>query len=355
MEYISLADVVSKLVGTAAIIGVLVLGQGALVVAAMGLTLAVTGLAIQTYYLHRLYPLHLRLDWPQLIRMVRAGLPYLLSGLVLALYVESDTLIISLLVNETEVGWYGTAVRLLGTLAFVPTILMTAIFPAMVRLQEQDRGALVQLMRRSVFWLLTVSIPLGLGTMVIAEPLVQLLYGPSFAGTAPVLVMFGVGLLFTYQNTLAGQYLIAVDRQNTWTAVMVVVTAIKLGLNLVLIPWFDHRFGNGALGAASGLLLAEAAMTIIGLALLPKGMLGRSTVWVWLRLLLAGLGMMAAVMPLRHTFILVPLAAGGVTYLGLLWVLRVMPEQDWRMMKTLGKTFWLRLGRMVPKPVQAGG
>jgi O-antigen/teichoic acid export membrane protein len=258
-------------------------------------------------------------------------------------------------VDETQLGWYGAALRLFGTFVFLPSIVTTALFPAITRLHQQEPGALVPLMRRSAFWLLAVSLPIGLGTAIIADPLVRLLYGPGFMGTVPVLVALSVTLVFTYQNMLVGQYLIAVDRQNTWTIVMLFSTLAKFVLNLIFIPWAARLFGNGAVGAASGLLLAEMAMTVIGFIMLPKGVIGRDAALILPRLLLAGLGMVAVVAPLRHTFILVPLAAGGLTYIGLLWALRVIPKQDWQMMIALAKSFWLRVSRSVPARSQASG
>jgi hypothetical protein len=52
--------------------------------------------------------------------------------------------------------------------------------------------------------------------------------------------------------------------------IMGVALVSKVAVAAVLIPLFDHKFGNPALGAAVGLSLVEFSMTAAGLAFAPR-------------------------------------------------------------------------------------
>ncbi|MBK9055149.1 MAG: polysaccharide biosynthesis C-terminal domain-containing protein [Chloroflexi bacterium] len=143
-----------------------------------------------------------------------------------------------------------------------------------------------------------LGVPIGLGLIVIANGLVVLLlFGAEFANSGLVLAVFGLVLILTYQNMLLGQFLVSTDRQNRWTAVMVVATIATIPLDLLLIPWCVARFGNGALGGAIAFVVTEAGMMLAGLWLLPAGALTRRNAAQAVRVLLAGLIMLAVTWP----------------------------------------------------------
>ncbi|MCA9970942.1 MAG: polysaccharide biosynthesis C-terminal domain-containing protein, partial [Anaerolineales bacterium] len=146
---------------------------------------------------------------------------------------------------------------------------------------------------------------------------------------------------------LLGQFLVSTDRQSRWTVVMVAATLATIPLDLLLIPWCVARFGNGALGGALAFVVTEAGMTLAGIALLPHGALTRANAWRALRVLLAGLLMLAAAWPLRHAFVALPILAGAVVYPVALWLLRAVDPADARLLLDMAQTV---LGRFRRRP-----
>jgi O-antigen/teichoic acid export membrane protein len=346
MEYISLGLIVGKLFNTVASIILLLMGYGVLVIAAVTIGSALLNLVIQLFSMRRLhsgqYHWHvtdlLRFDRQLAASMLRASLPYLFSGIFLVVYMQIDVVIISLLVNEETVGWYGAADHLFGTFLFIPAVFMKAVFPALSRLYTNDPDALPRLMQRSFNLLLLLSVPIGLGLLVLANPIVLLLFGRDFAGSGPVLAIFGLVLILTYQNILLGKFLISIDRQNAWTAVMAIATVATLPLDLILIPWCVRTFGNGAMGGAIAFVVTEGAMLIAGLWLLPAGSLGRSTASLASRVLVAGLLMAAVAYWLRDTFLPIPIIAGALVYTVATFLLRAIPREDLEMALNLSQS-----------------
>ena len=333
MEYVAFANILSRLFATVVTIAVLLMGYGVLAAAAVYAASSAVSVVIQLVYMGRLQPLRFTFQRDLAWQMLRVSAPYLLVTLFSVAYMNLDAIIISLVVDETTLGWYSAADLLFGTMMFVPVVFITAVFPALSRLNVESPQELRKLMRRSFDLLLILGVPIGLGTMGIANGLVVLLYGADFAPSGPVLAVLGIVLIFTYQNILLGRFLIAVDRQNVWTVVMGVATLLTIPLDLIFIPWMHNRFGNGAIGGALSFVVTEVGMMLFGLRYLPAGSLTRKNGWVAVRVIGAGLVMTAVVWALRGSFIALPIVAGAVTYTGLILLLRVVSDEDKLMFK----------------------
>ena len=277
--------------------------------------------------------------------MAQASLPYFLVSIGMVVYHQVDIVIISLLADEITIGWYGTAIRLYGTLLFIPNVFVMALFPALSRAYTGSPTDSNRLAQKSLNLLLLVGVPIGFGMAVLANPIVVLLYGPAFANSGPVLAMLGLLLIVTYVNMLLGFLLISMDRQKTMAVVMLVMTFATILLDLILIPWTMKTFANGALGGALSYVLTESGMLIAGIALLPRGAFNRGNVQVVSKLILAGAVMAAATWAVRDAFLLIPVVVGAVTYIGMILILRALPKEDWDSFFKLGSILLDRLRR----------
>ncbi len=335
MEYSSLADVVSKGVATVLTILVLLMGYKVFAVALTTSLGPLISLGILYYAVRRFQTLKFHFQWSNVLWMLKAGLPYLLVSGFLVLYNQIDIVILSLMVNEESIGWYGVASRLFGTFMFIPSVFITAIFPALSRMYADRSDNLLKLLQKSFDLLLLVSIPIGFGIFAIAHPLVVLLYGDEFYQSGSILALMGIVLIFTYQNALIGRYFISIDKQNIWTVVMGVAVFMTIPLDIIFVPWCETYLGNGAIGGALSFLVTEGGMLLFGLLMLPRHTLGARNLWIAIRVILAGLVMIAVVLPLRDFFILLPILTGGISYMGMILILRVIPKEDWTLIHSL--------------------
>jgi len=353
MSGFSLGNIVGKSIDTTGGILLLLSGWGIYAIATLLILSTAVRCIIQFFYLKRHYPLHFALHWPMAWRLVRQGVPYLLSGLFLVCYLQMNVMIISFLISEEAVGWYSAADRLFNTLLFIPTVFMMAVFPVFARMKISDSAGLNQLMAKSFDGLLLLGVPIGLGLTVVAGPVVRLLFGPAFTNSGPILAVLGVSLIFMYQNVLLGQFLISVDRQNQWTTVMAVATMLLVLLDLLLIPLAERWWANGAIGGALSYVITELGMVIAGIWLLPKGTLGGGNGRFAARVGLAGLAMVAVAWWLRGFFLLVPIVAGAVVYLALALGLGVIPKGALKQLYASAQQLWSKPARPTPEALHS--
>lgn len=354
MEYVSIASVAGKLLFTALCLLALFLGYQVHTIAALYVVAGAATLALLFGFLWRMR-LSLRLNYATTGSLLRASAPYLMASMVVVFYNEIDKQIIAALIDARSVGWYSTAATLFGTVMFVPVAFTTALFPALARNYAGASDMLSRLTRKSFDLMFIVGIAIGFGIMVIAEPLILLLYGNEFAPAGAILAVLGVVIVFVYQNILFAQVMISTDRNYIWTIVMVVSTAFTIGLDIALVPWCQQMFGNGALAGAISYLLTEAGQTVVGIFLLPKGTLAWTNVRTAGLSLLAGLVLVAVCWPLRHMFIAIPVIAGALAYTGAILLFRVVPAEDLATLKEMGYSLLGRLRLRRGEPVSYGG
>ncbi len=335
MEYISLSTVAGKAFNTFVCLALLFWGTNVLMVTAIGIPAAVLTLIIQIRSLGRFAPWKFRPQLKTMGYLLKAGIPYLLATAFLVIYMQFDIVILSLLLDDRAVGWYGVADQLFGTLLFVPNVMITAVFPVLSRRYAAAPESSQKVTQRSFDLLTVLSMPVGLGVLVIADPLVKILFGPAFGPSGPILALMGLVLILTSLNVLLGYSLMSMDRQNEWTFVMAVTTVLTLPLDWILIPWCEQWFSNGGLAGALSFLITEGGMLIVGIYLMPRGTLTGRNFWLAIRALLAGLIMVAGTWWLRDYFLAIPILVGAVIYLVAGRVFQLIQPEDWGLAKSM--------------------
>ena len=262
--------------------------------------------------------------------LITATLPFLASSVTLVVYQQIDTVVMSLLVGEEAIGWYGVADVVFGSLLFVPVIIVRALFPEIADLHERSPGEVVGLLRRSFNSLLLLSIPIGVGTIVVAPSFVSLVYGEQFEESAVVLQVFGVVAIFMFQTILLGHYAVATNRASFWTGSMIVATVASVVLDIVLVPWADERFGNAAIAGPSAYVVTELFLFTIGIVVLAPGLMNRATTGRLVRVGTAGVAMWAASWPLRDMFFVVPGIVGVAVFGVCTLLLGTLDDDEWQ-------------------------
>jgi O-antigen/teichoic acid export membrane protein len=286
--------------------------------------------------------------------MLNDSKQYLITALVLIAYQQIDKLFIVQLIDIRTVGWYGTAMNLFGTLMFVPVVIGTVIFPTLSRNYVSDKAVLNKIAQRGLDLMFLIGVPVGLGLLIISKPLINLLYGAEFAPSGPILGMLGIVLIFTYLNTFLGQLLISTDRTGPWNMVMLAGVVLTAPLDLILVPWTHTTFGNGALGGATAFLFTEAGMVIGAVMLMPKGMLLWANVRTAALCLCCGLVMLATSWWWRDTMMPLSILVGAITYISLIFLLRVVPHDDLLVLKDVGMLVIGKLRRFREAPASTG-
>lgn len=334
MPFVSLMTVLNKIVLTVLSLTLLFAGFNVIWISFASITAALVGFIGGAYILFRQYPLRLRFDYPAAREMLFASRKYLVTALTVIFYQQISYLFIAWFASTDAVGWYSTATKLYGTLMFFPVAIATVVFPSLIRSHAAGQDHLTTAARRIFNLMLTMSMPVGLGLMAFADPIVRFLYGDAFVQTGAVLAVLGVVLTFTYLNTIMGQLMLAAERTYALNLIMIIAALATMPLNFVLVTWSDASLANGALGGALAFALTEMSILVAMIYQLPKGTLGADNLRVGGLSLLASLLMVAAIWWLRSTsFFILGIPLGALVYLVAILRLRVLPPEDLELAK----------------------
>lgn len=237
-----------------------------------------------------------------------------------------DSVMLSLLRSNVELGLYIVAFNVVNMLSTISSFLMLALMPSLV---NADRAEIERLVNRAVYVLTCVGAPLAVGAIVLNHEIVLLLAGPKFLAAATPLAILAVSLPITFVQTAIGITCLAVDRFRPLVAVGLVVLGVNVLVNLAMIPWL------GPSGAAVTLVCTEF-VSLIGTSIVFSRLTGirADFVGLWRPILAACcvLGLVALRQPvLAHLGTIGALIIGGalvgVLYGAALFVLRGLPEE----------------------------
>ena len=347
LRYTSAGAIIEKLSVSAVAIAGLVLGKGTvflLLVLIGGSILDVIVLAVMA---RRIVPSLPRVRWRSALAQMKEGVPYFLFAIFGVIYYKIDSVMLSKMSSEEVVGWYGGAYRLFETLNF-PYLLTMAAYPVLSRLWKEEAHSHRRTTQKSLEIVLLLGIPVTIGGIALARPIINMFFGLS--GYEPAVFLFQLlmaGILFLYADMILGTTLLSVDRQRPLMILSLSAIPFNVGLNFVLIPLFEHPGSNGAVGAAIATGITEVAIMIAVLRMLPAGTLAGFR-WATVgKGAGAGAGMTLALVACQAVRLPWPVAglAATAVYGGLLFALRVFEPAELRFLRGLLR--WKEVRTMV--------
>jgi O-antigen/teichoic acid export membrane protein len=161
-------------------------------------------------------------------------------GIVLG---ASSTYLLSTLSSNTEVGFYGSAERLVSAGLSLMGPVGAVFIPKVMRLLNENVPLAYAYIRKILFFLMAIAITGLLVSELAAELIVKIIFGDQFAGSVDILRCMAIMFPFSAASLILGSYILVPLHQDKllakitlWGAVISIVLAIPLTL-------YYHGFG----------------------------------------------------------------------------------------------------------------
>lgn len=341
MEYPTLIAVIGQ-IGSAAL-GAIVLinGWGFLALIGVGLLAMVPQILFAAWAVrrHKLVSRPIVVTpslWP---RLVRAGLPFGMITLSLTIAFSIDTVMLARFYPPEEVGWYNAAYRLSTSLLFLFTAFSTAIVPTLSKAFITEPGTVERWYYRSTKIILLVSIPMAVGGMLVADPLIHLLYGEQYAPSVLVfrIIVWDVPLLMF--AGFGGNMTTIISQERAAARIYFVGAVANVIFNLLLIPRF------GIVGAAIVTVITDLVAAGQFHFLLRRKLNLPDIKPLFVRVVGASLLMGVVVFLVSQQHLLVQIAVGAMVYLVLVIALRLLDADEWELIRRTANKFGAKLTR----------
>jgi O-antigen/teichoic acid export membrane protein len=185
-----------------------------------------------------------------------------------------DALILTRLVPAAAVGWYGAARNIMGTLLAPSLIIGAAAYPTLSR-ASADRHVFDREVGAALRPMLILGALGAAGTYVFADRAISLVYGPrDFVPAGTILAVFAPALLLLFADVLFANALTALGRSTAFSIAKVGAVVVAIALELLLVPFFQRRWGNGGIGVVVASLASEVVVFAATARLMPEGTFG---------------------------------------------------------------------------------
>ena len=259
--------------------------------------------------------------------LFKAALPIALSSVIWIIYYQIDMVMLSPMKGDAAVGVYSAAHKLFEPFTLIPHALMMSMFPIMSEAFKSSKERLIKSYTLSLKYLLIIALPLAIGTALLSDKIILLIYGTEFAESATAFQILVLSFVFTFANSLLLQLLIAIDKQKLTTLSTGICAIINITLNFILIPILSYN------GAAIATVATNAVLFIACFYFVSKHLFVLPIHKMLIKPAISGLIMGAFLYYFIGINILLLVPFAGFVYLVALLALKIFSEDDWAIVK----------------------
>ncbi len=175
-------------------------------------------------------------------QLLKTCWPICLAGFAGMANMRAGQILLFHLSGGYEAGIYAAAGRIIEMWSMLGYVLIASAFPIIVKLKNEDE-ALYRRKRKQFYHLLfMLGLVISLGTVLLARPIIALLFGQDYQETVPVLLIYIFSVPFIFLGGATTYVLVVENLQPYQLGRTVLGLAVNILLSLVLIPLW-HAWG----------------------------------------------------------------------------------------------------------------
>ena len=190
-------------------------------------------------------------------RILSQSWHFIVPGLMVAVYSQTDKIMLKHIIGATETGYYSTAVSLCNIWCFILIAIIDSMSPVIMKLFNDDYEKYKKMNRLLYSIVFYISIIVSLIFLVFGDFIVNILYGKEYLPAVIPLKILTWYSAFSYLGVARNIWIVCEKKQKYLLLVYIVSAFLNIILNIILIPILH------ASGAAIASLLAQILTTII--------------------------------------------------------------------------------------------
>lgn len=310
-----LAEIAGKIAHLLVIIVIIYFSGNLLMVLSGNIANSLFNFLLLFFFARRYLKIRVTINWEYWKKILIKTWPIAVGIIFNLIYFKTDTLILSLLKPASDVGIYGAPYKFLEILATLPHLFLGLVLPILTAAWVQKNIAEFKKIYQMCFdFFAIIGLPLILGGLVLATPLMVFFAGTDFYISGPVLKILIVATVIIFFGTLFNYLIIAINQQKKILKYFIITSILSVIGYLIFIPLYSYY------GAAWMTVFAEALIAFasfwLGYRLTNIGI----SLKIFLKIIPASLIMLMAVYLLKTLPIILVVLIGIIIY-GLLLIL----------------------------------
>ena len=260
-------------------------------------------------------------------RSIMNAIPFGIFALFMVVNYRVDTVMLSIMKGDAVVGWYNAAYALIFALYFIPTAFVGALFPVFSRLSTNSRNLLERTYEKSFKYLLIVSIPLAVGTSILADKIIMIVYGEIFVNSVIALQILIWAIIPIFIYHCLGAIILAIDKEKNAILMWGLCASVNIILNLILIPTLSY------IGASLTTVFSETILFMLFFYFISKHFYHISIHKILYKPLIASLLMGMFIFYFKEINLAILIGLAIFIYISVLLITRTFSEEDIRLFK----------------------
>ncbi|MBI4993493.1 flippase [Candidatus Wolfebacteria bacterium] len=185
-----------------------------------------------------------------------AAYPITLLTLLGSFMLNTDLIMLGWWRAPEEIGHYSAAQKIIQLLYTLPAILATSLFPIISRYaknKEIDKTKLI--MEKSLIIVFLIAIPVFIGGVILANPIIQFIYGLQYLPAVSSLQILLFTQFLIFPQILLGNFILAHNQQKKLNFPALLGSIANIIFNSLLIPAY------GIVGSSIATIIAQGINT----------------------------------------------------------------------------------------------
>ena len=234
--------------------------------------------------------------------------PFAITSFLFSIYSSIDTVMISFMKDQTQVGLYNAAYRLFEGIILLPSIITDSFYPRFSIQNKVSKVAVLDLYKRAGKYIGVISLPITALVIVTGEEIISLIYGAEYLESVLTMKVIFIAFLFLSMARLCNTLLNSINRQKESAYLYTATVIINIIMNIILIPEY------GATGAAFATIISEFVYFFLSYLLLHKYGYSSSLLKIWIRPFTACFFMSGLLLFSNELNLILRILLGMITY-----------------------------------------
>jgi len=208
-----------------------------------------------------------RPEWGIFRSYISYAVPSMLIGVTETISMNIDKVFISYFWGVSQVGYYASGQSMIAILTSIGGIFIGILLPTYSSLHAENRmDEIRRLANRVERYISLILVPLVFAVFFFADPIRQLVLGPRFDASTPILRILVLNAMLVIFTQPYSTQLMGTNRIKLGMLLGLIMLSTNIAMNLILIPrtlFGVTLMGLGSRGAAWSLLVSSFIGTVL--------------------------------------------------------------------------------------------
>ncbi len=200
-----------------------------------------------------------------LIHHLKEGWHIFISSVAINLYTVSNTFILGIFTNNTIVGYYSAAEKLIKAIQGLLIPVSQTIYPYISKLINESLKKAILFLKKMLILIGSISFLFSLILFLFSEEIVNIVLGYQYKESIVVLkILAFLPFIVALSNLFGIQTMLTLNYKKAFSNILVSASIINILLAFILVPLYKH------IGISFALLISEIFVTVTMFLYLQK-------------------------------------------------------------------------------------